>query len=49
MPRQIAAFQPLTTLELEARVHNLEVQVAHLTETLRALTAEAGPAPASSD
>ncbi|MDH2426262.1 hypothetical protein [Sphaerisporangium sp. TRM90804] len=42
MPRQIATYQPASAVELEARVHNLEVQVAHLTETVRSLTAASG-------
>ncbi|MFC6082568.1 hypothetical protein [Sphaerisporangium aureirubrum] len=42
MPRQIAAYQPPSSMELEARVHNLELQVAHLTETVRSLTTSDG-------
>lgn len=41
MPRQIAAYQPPSSVELEARVHSLEVQVAHLTEAIRSLTGRA--------
>ncbi|GAA1507799.1 hypothetical protein GCM10009677_45590 [Sphaerisporangium rubeum] len=54
MPRQIAAYQPPSSMELEARVHNLELQVAHLTEAVRSLTAVdgspgRGDTPASTD
>ncbi|MEO3812649.1 hypothetical protein ABGB17_26915 [Sphaerisporangium sp. B11E5] len=48
MPRQIAAYQPPSSMELEARVHNLELQVAHLTEAVRSLTARDGT-PARAD
>ncbi|WP_405149669.1 hypothetical protein OG589_15305 [Sphaerisporangium sp. NBC_01403] len=44
MPRQIAAYQPPSSVELEARVHSLELQVAHLTETVRTLTGQNGDA-----
>jgi hypothetical protein len=42
MPRQIAAYQPPSSVELEARVHTLELQVAYLTEAVRSLTGPAG-------
>ncbi|WP_181871488.1 hypothetical protein [Sphaerisporangium album] len=38
MPRQIAAYQAPSPLDLEARVHTLELQVASLTEAVRSLT-----------
>ncbi|WP_440072865.1 hypothetical protein [Streptosporangium sp. OZ121] len=42
MSRQIAmTYQPLSTAGLEARIHDLEIQVAHLTELVEALTQEA--------
>jgi hypothetical protein len=41
MPRQIAAYQPPSSVELEARVHTLELQVASLTEAVRSLTGRA--------
>ncbi|GGK89778.1 hypothetical protein Sme01_50150 [Sphaerisporangium melleum] len=44
MPRQIVANQPPSVGELEARVHTLEVQVAHLMEAVRSLTAQAAEA-----
>ncbi|WP_214410423.1 hypothetical protein [Sphaerisporangium fuscum] len=46
MPRQIATgYQPPSPIDLEARVHSLELQVAYLTEAVQSLTgstAEAG-------
>ncbi|GAA3846051.1 hypothetical protein GCM10022226_81930 [Sphaerisporangium flaviroseum] len=44
MARQIAAYQPPSSVELEARVHTLELQVAHLTEAVRSLTRPANDA-----
>ncbi len=42
MVRQIAmTYQSLSTAGLEARVHDLEIQVAHLTELVEAMMREA--------
>ncbi|MGC5015704.1 hypothetical protein ACLQ2R_33495 [Streptosporangium sp. DT93] len=41
MARQIAmTYRPPSAAGLEARIHNLEIQVAHLTELVEALTQE---------
>ncbi|GII82529.1 hypothetical protein Ssi03_05190 [Sphaerisporangium siamense] len=42
MARQIAAYQPPSPLDLEARVQSLEMQVASLTEAVRTLSRRVG-------
>ncbi|WP_449063165.1 hypothetical protein [Planomonospora algeriensis] len=41
MARQIAmTYQPLSTAGLEARIHDLEIRLAHLTELVETLMHE---------
>ncbi|GII78824.1 hypothetical protein Sru01_38060 [Sphaerisporangium rufum] len=47
MARQIPGYQPPSPIELEARLHNLEQQVADLTEAVRSLTLRAGETAAT--
>ncbi|MBG0822684.1 hypothetical protein HS048_18265 [Planomonospora sp. ID91781] len=44
MARQIAmAYQPPSTVGLEARIHDLEIRLAHLTDLVETLMHEPDP------